>query len=147
MKMCIICGYPVPEDCNESCLTCGDRCLNELKDRQEIAKAHRREMQEHKEKNYRAMSETICVVVGNFARVLLEQDIPSYISNADIDREICKQDEWFNKLNQSYRRRCITNNIGTVGYVVNSTTSRGKKVFKLVEDRNILRARLVEMTQ
>jgi hypothetical protein len=85
------------------------------------------------------------LVLENFARVLLEQNIPYYTSNFDIDREICKQDEWFNKLNQGYRRRCITKNVDAMGYVIYTTANRGKKIFKLTKDRDVLRDRLEEM--
>jgi hypothetical protein len=63
----------------------------------------------------------------------------------DIDREICKQNDWFNKLNQGYRRRCITKNINSVGYVVNSKGSHGKTTYKLVENRDALREKLVSI--
>jgi len=146
MRMCIVCGYQIPDDFPQDRLTCGDRCLNELKNRQVIAKDHRREMQKSKQKNYRSMADTICTIVENFARVLLEQDIPYYTSNIDIEREICKHDEWFKKLNQGYRRRCLTKTAGSVGYIVHSTGNRGKKTYKLVEDRKVLREKLVSLS-
>jgi len=142
MKSCIVCGYPVPEEYGNR-LTCTDICLTELKNRQEIAKLHRRMVNQAKHEKYRSVTDTVRLVLENFARVLLEQNIPYYTSNVDIDREICKQNEWFNKLNQSYRRRCITKNIDSVGYVIHSTANRGKRTYKLVEDRDILRDRLV----
>ena len=142
---CIVCGYPIPEDYDTERLTCSDRCLTELKNRKEIAKLHMRETRKIKRKKYKPLDDTINLVLEKFARVLLEQNIPYYTSNVDIDREICKQDEWFCKLNQSYRRRCISKTIGVVGYVRNSVAHNGKSVFKLVEDRDVLREKLTNI--
>lgn len=142
--LCIVCGFPVPEEYGDR-LTCTDRCLVELKNRQEIAKLHRRKTNQLKHENYRTMTDTAHLVLENFARVLLERDIPYYTSNVDIDREICKQDKWFNELNQGYRRRCITQHTDSVGYIVYATGNRGKKTFKLAENRDALRERLVDI--
>jgi hypothetical protein len=142
IKICVVCGYPTVGN-NE---TCTNLCLEKLKSRRAIALTDRRKVDAAKHVYYKPINATTGVIVGNFARILLEQDIPSFTSNIDIDREICIHDEWFRNLNQSYRRRCITNNVGKMGYMVYTTGNRGKKTFKLVEDREIVREKLHEFT-
>jgi predicted nucleic acid-binding Zn ribbon protein len=140
MICCIVCGYPIPNEYAEDRLTCGDRCLTELNVRKEAAKLERRRVDQIKRKNY-----TIQLITEHFARILLEQDIPNYTSNIDIDRKICEQDAFVSKLNTIYRRRCVTATIISCGYTQYSTSNHGKKTYKLVEDRDILRAKLADI--
>lgn len=142
--ICIVCGYPVPEEYKDR-LTCGDRCLTELKTRQEAAKLKRHRADQIKRKKYMPMNDIIQLVVESFARILLERDIPTYTSNVDIDREICSRDEWFQKLNTAYRRRCVTASIISCGYTPNSVANRGKRIYMLAEDRDVLRAKLTDI--
>jgi hypothetical protein len=100
-------------------------------------------MNQQKRTEPKSASQTSLIVLKNCARVLLENDLPRFTSNVDIDREICIQDEWFRKLNQSYRRRCITDNIQVIGYVRYSKANGGKSIYKRMEDPEILRNRLV----
>jgi len=144
VKLCAVCGYLIPDGYKG--LTCSNRCSDEFEQRKERAKEHKKDVQQLKQKTYMSANDITIVVKNNFARVLLDMDIPTYTSNCDIDIEICKRDDWFNKLNRSYRKSCITKNISSFGYVMHSTTSNGKRVYKLVEDRNIIRNRIVSMT-
>lgn len=142
--ICIVCGYPVPEE-HKDRLTCGDRCLTELKVRQEAAKLKRKQADQIKLKKYQPMTDTVEMVTEHFARILLEQNIPTYTSNVGIDREICKRDEWLNKLTKTYRRRCISKGIVSCGYIPNSVANRGKRIYMLTEDRDVLRAKLIDI--
>lgn len=142
--ICIVCGYPVPEKYGDR-LTCTDRCLSVLKSRQMTARIQRRRADQLKRKKYQPMTDTVEMVTEHFARILLEQNIPTYTSNVDIDREICKRDEWLSKLNKIYRRRCISKGIVSSGYAPNSVANRGKRIYILTEDRDVLRAKLANI--
>ena len=96
-----------------------------------------------KQEPYKSATEINSMVLERFARVLLANNIPCFTSNVDVDREICSQDEWFKKLDQSYRRRCITEIIGVVGYARYSKSNGGKTVYNRTEDPEVLRDRLV----
>ena len=145
MICCIVCGFPVPTEYEGDRLTCGDRCLTELKARQESARLRRREKDQIKRKKYQPMNDTIRMVMEHFARIILEQGIPTYTSNTGIDGEICKRDEWLSKLNKVYRRKCVTASIVSCGYTQNSTANGGKKTYRLVENRDTLRAKLADI--
>jgi len=142
--ICIICGYPVPEEYKDR-LTCGDRCLTELKVRRESAKLKRKQADQIKLKKYMPMNDTIQMIVEHFARILLEQDIPMYISNKELDYEVCKRDIFINKLNKVYRKRCASAGIVSCGYIAHSTANHGKKIYRLTEDRDVLRAKLINI--
>jgi hypothetical protein len=145
MICCIVCGYPIPDECADDRLTCGDHCLTELNVRKEAAKLERKRVDQIKRKKYMPMDDIIQLITEHFARILLEQDIPSYTSNIDIDRKICDQDIFVSKLNAIYRRKCVTATIISCGYTQYSTSNHGKKTYKLVEDRDVLRARLADI--
>ena len=135
-RLCVVCNYPV----SGNRLTCSDRCHTELKSRQRAARSRQKTDRETKMKT---MSETINIVVGTAARILLDWDIPTYPSNVDIDAEICKRDPWWNALDPAYRRGCITKNIDTLGYAVHATGNRGKKTYRRIEPHEVARERLV----
>lgn len=139
MKICAICGYPA-QDGKE---TCCDRCAKELDSRNASKVTNRKKASGMNKETYKSTSETTSIVLENFARALLKNGIPCFTSNVDIDREICSQDEWFKKLDQSYRRRCITDNIEMVGYERYSKSNGGKSVYHRTVDPDVLRARLV----
>lgn len=137
-KFCVVCGYPNLTD-NEAC---SDSCIRKLVLVREIA-AQKRRTSNLKLKNKKDLSAKAADhITKNFARILLEQNVPVYISSTDLDREICKENDWLCKLNRSYRKRCITNNIVAVGYVWNSFAHRGKSIYRLAEDREVLREKL-----
>jgi hypothetical protein len=144
MTICVVCGFPVPDEYGDR-LTCGDHCLTELKNRKEVAKLHRKEANQLKRTNYQPMEDTIQMIVEHFARILLEQDIPMYISNKDVDQEICKRDIFINKLNKVYRKRCANAGIVSCGYIAHSTANHGKKIYRRAEDRDVLRAKLTNI--
>ena len=144
MTICIVCGCPVPGEYGDR-LTCGDRCLTELKNHQEAAKLRRKAENQLKRTNYKPMEDTVGMIVEHFARILLEQDIPMYISNKEVDQEICKRDAFINKLNKVYRKRCANAGIVSCGYIAHSTANHGKTVYRRAEDRDVLRAKLTNI--
>jgi len=98
-----------------------------------------------KQEPYKSASEINSMVLERFARVLLDNNIPCFTTNVDVDRAICTKDEWFKKLNQSYRRRCITESIEIVGYGKYSKSNGGKTVYNRREDPDVIRDRLVNI--
>lgn len=140
-KFCIVCGYPNLSKQS----TCSELCLHKYETARETS-AQKRRANNLKIKNKRELSvRAVDHITKNFARILLEQNVPCYISSTDLDKAICKENDWICKLNRSYRKRCITNNIIAVGYVWNSFAHRGKSIYRLAEDRDVLREKLANI--
>jgi predicted nucleic acid-binding Zn ribbon protein len=144
MKLCIVCSYPFAENGR---LTCSDRCLNELENRRLIAAEKRKLERELLAKNPRStMAEIIETVVGGMATVLLERNIPYFISNTDLDVEMCIRSDKYGKMSRAYRKRCISKNIGDIGYITHATSTHGRKTFRLVGDRDVIRTKLESLS-
>ena len=138
MTICSVCGYPAPENRK----TCSPKCDEIQAERDKERIMDRKKLRSIVKPTYKSTAETNTIVLENFAKVLLKNNIPCFTSNVDIDREICDQDEWFKKLNQSYRRRCITDAIENVGYQRYSKANGGKSIYKRSEDPEIIRDKL-----
>ena len=140
MKLCIVCSYPFEDDGR---LTCSDRCLLELENRRLIAvEKRKRERELLANKPHRTMAEIIETVVGGMAAVLLERNVPYFISNTDLDVEMCVRSDEYGKMSRAYRKRCISKNIGDIGYITHATSTHGRKTFRLIEDRDVIRTKL-----
>ena len=146
MGICVICKTLVHTDK----MYCSEECLTELKSRQAIAE-HKRRMERRlmranqPQPKKMSMPEIMQAVVEDFARVLLDKDIPLHISSTEIDGVICGRDVWFRNMDTAYRRRCLSKNMGVVGYTAYAAAGRGNKTFKRVEDPDIIRERLTRI--
>jgi hypothetical protein len=81
------------------------------------------------------------------AKVLLERDIPMYISIDVIDESIWAADISLKGLTPSFRKSQITHLAPMVGYSRNSKSGHGKVSFKLAGDPSEVRVLLKRMAQ
>lgn len=144
MKICVICSYPFEDNGR---LTCSDRCMIELENRRMIAAEKRKLERELLANKPRCtMVEIVEMVVGGMAIVLLERNIPYFISNTDLDVEMCMKSDKYGKMSRAYRKRCISKNIGDIGYITHATSTHGRKTFRLVGDRDVIRTKLESLS-
>jgi len=141
MTRCVVCGYQIPE--GRSGLLCSDGCSKQLERNREELRARLQRKNSKSMKTYKPLHETISIVTSISARILLDFDIPLYTSNFDIDNELCKRNEWFKKLSVEYRHRCIAMSISNVGYTKYAASGQGKKTYRVAEDRDSLRSKLI----
>ena len=81
-------------------------------------------------------------VTMSMARVLLERNVPSYISITDVDESICKVDADLTSLAPRFRKSQITQNVTAVSYVKHSSSGRGKVSFRLNGDHDTVKSKL-----
>jgi hypothetical protein len=144
-KVCVICGA-VLED--QSSLTCpNDTCFNELKHRREIALSSIRAKRSIEISKRKPMSKIRLSIVTSMAKLLLERDIPMYISITDVDESICELDTSLKELTPSFRKSQITHLTPEVWYCRNSKSGHGKVSFKREGDPKMVRTSLMRMTQ
>lgn len=81
----------------------------------------------------------------SMARVLLERNVPSYISITDVDESICKVNADLNDLTPRFRKSQITQTIPVVSYVRHSVSGRGKISFRLNGDHDSVKTKLEQI--
>jgi len=86
-------------------------------------------------------------IIAGMARVLLERDIPMYISITEVDESICAVDESLKELTPSFRKSQITQLTPEVWYCRNSKSGNGKVSFKLKGNPNEVKMMLTRMVQ
>ena len=141
MKLCIVCSYPFEGEGDRK--TCSDRCMNELENRRLIALEKRRhEKRLLAENPPLTMGEIARIVLENMSSVLLERNIPYFIANNDLDDQMCAKSTEYGKMSRAYRKRCINQNIRQIGYITHAKSTHGRTVFRLVDDKDVLRIKL-----
>ena len=144
-KICVICGAPLED---QTALTCPrDRCFNELKNRREIALSSQRAKRALELSKRKPLSKIRVSIIAGMARVLLERDIPMYISITEVDESICAVDESLKELTPSFRKSQITQLTPEVWYCRNSKSGNGKVSFKLKGNPNEVKMMLTRMVQ
>ena len=84
-------------------------------------------------------------ITTSLAKVLLAQNIPSFISILDADELICKVDTSLNDLTPRFRKSQITQNITVVSYCKHSVSGRGRVSYRLDGNREVVKLRLEQL--
>lgn len=94
-----------------------------------------------------SMSEIKPAIRLGLARVLLERNLPQYISIAVVDDCICGVDSTLMHLKPQFRKSQITQAAPIVSYCKNSASGRGKISFRLVGIRDEVREKLEQVVR
>ena len=89
-----------------------------------------------------SMSTITPEIIRCTARVLLEKNIPMFISISNLDDPICEMNEIMTHLTPRFRKAQISKNITVVSYAKHSVSGHGKVSFRMVGNRDEVREKL-----